>query len=161
MPTLPLSIPLRPFPHSCPSDLALILLLPFLSPRSFSHFPFLSFSFLPPALSFSLFPSALSHSLCLPSAPSYPWGNPREPLSPPSPRCPPPSTSTATTRVYKLNQPGSTYLPFRIIRLACRPLLHAEFRLIKMRLWRLFRLRGTKTLDFNKSFDHKMYCQKE
>lgn len=141
MPTLPLSIPLQSLPHSCPSALALILLLPFLSPRSFSHSAFLSFF-----LSFSC------RRRFLPSAPSYPRGNPREPL--PFPRRPPSSAPTTTTRVYKLDQPGSTYLPFRIIRLACRPLLHAEFRLIKMILRGLSVVSAApKTLDLNKSCD--------
>lgn len=97
--------------------------------RSHSSSP-LSFLVLFLALCLSFF---LSFSFLhrLPAAPSYPRGNPREPLPFPAAHRPS-SAPTATTRVYKLNQPGSTYLPFRIIRLACRPLLHAEFRLIKM-----------------------------
>lgn len=54
MPTLPLSIPLQSLPHSCPSALALILFLPFLSPYSFSHSAFLSFSLSLAATAFSL-----------------------------------------------------------------------------------------------------------
>lgn len=135
MPTLPLSIPFQPLPHSCPSSLAHSS-----SPLSFPSL------FLAPCLP----PPPPSFRRRLPSAPSYPRGNPRTasvPCRPP----PPPPLPTATTRVYKRDQPGSTYLPFRIIRLACRPLLHAEFRLIKMRLRGPRRLRGTKTLDLNKS----------
>lgn len=89
MPTLPLSIPLQSLPHSSsPSSLALILLFSFLSPLSRT----LAF------LSFFLSLSAFHH---LSSAPSYPRGNPREPLPFPAvlllQRQPPPPASINST----------------------------------------------------------------
>lgn len=168
MPTLPLSIPLQASPSLTPVPLlSLILLLPFSFPSLF-----LALCLPPslPSLRLSLFlarsrshPFSLSCSRSrsfrhrLPTAPSYPRGNPRTasvPLRHPL------TAPTATTRVYKPDQPGSTYLPFRIIRLACRPLLHAEFRLIKMRLRgrgraRVVSARRAKTSDLNKSFDRE------
>lgn len=124
-------VPSVPFScrHSLYRSHSSLSLTPSLHSRSHSSSP----PFFPLALSRALpfFPPLfLSFRRRPPLAPSYPRGNPREPL--PFPARPPSSAPTAATRVYKLDQPGSTYLPFRIIRLACRPLLHAEFRLIKM-----------------------------
>lgn len=130
----------RPLPHSLLSLCSRSFFFsPFLSPRSFSRSACHPLSLLSVSLYFSLalaltlFPCSRSRSFRhrLPTAPSYPRGNPRTASVP---LRHPPTAPTATTRVYKPDQPGSTYLPFRIIRLACRPLLHAEFRLIKMRL---------------------------
>lgn len=110
---------------------------PFFRSRSFSHSAFLSLSIC------SFLSATISlQRLVTPGKPQRIASVPRRSPLPPT---------TATTRVYKLDQPGSTYLPFRIIRLACRPLLHAEFRLIKMGLWGPCRvcLRSAKTLDLN------------
>lgn len=159
----------RPLPHSLLSLCSRSFFFsPFLSPRSFSRSACHPLSLLSVSLSlflarsrshpFSL-PCSRSRSFRhrLPTAPSYPRGNPRTASVP---LRHPPTAPTATTRVYKPDQPGSTYLPFRIIRLACRPLLHAEFRLIKMRLRgrgraRVVSARRAKTSDLNKSFDRE------